>query len=150
MDPISNGAPPPEMSPSHLTFLGVKNMYKIQPVTNVWCGISGLMSFTLNAMLSRKWDSNNPQRAVALGFNYQLGLLRKQCLLMRVPWVLYLTFTVVTMTRLAGRHGKATCDCTGGQSQASMTDWHAFSTLTPWLLSRSENQTASAVTLKTK
>ena len=86
-------------------------------------GTDLMMPFTLNAMLSRKWDSNNLQRAVALGFNYHLGLLRKQCLLTRVPWVLYLTFTVVTtMTRPAGRHGKATCDCTGGQSQAGMTD----------------------------
>ena len=103
------------------------------------------MSFTLNGMPSRKWNSNHPQCAVTLGFNSHLRLLGKKCILKQVPWVLYLTFTVVTMmTRPAERDGKATCNCIGKQSQTTWLN------LSPQHWSWSENQTASAMILKTK
>lgn len=42
MDSNNSVASPPELFPP-LDFLGVKNVYKIYPVTDIWCEISGLI-----------------------------------------------------------------------------------------------------------
>lgn len=53
-----------------------------------------IISVTLSATLSRKWDFNNPnsQYAVTLGFNYHLRLLGKKYLLKQVPLGAVLNF----------------------------------------------------------